>query len=81
MSGCRVVVVGGRGMLMGGRGRGGRGPWLCRVVVVSWSLWRLSPLVFVGSRLSLLVIIVGGCRHSSSLPWPVVVGRVCCWWW
>ena len=65
MGGCRVVVMGGCGMLMG---RDGRGPWLCCMVVVSWSLWCLLPLAFVGGCLSLLVIVVGSCCHSSSFP-------------
>ena len=81
MGSCWVVVMGGCGMLMGGCGRGDCGLWLCRVVVVSWSLWHLSPLVFMGGHLPLLVIVVGSCCCSSLLLWAVIVGCVCCWWW
>ena len=65
---CWVVIVGGCGMLMGGCGCGGCGPWLCCVVAISWSLWHLSPLAFVfvtvgdhcGQLSSFIIIAMGG---------------------
>ena len=60
MGGCWVVVVGSRGMLMGGHGHGGHGPWLCCMVVVAFFAIGIcgQSFVVVGDHCGQLLLFV-----------------------
>ena len=73
------IVMGGCGMLVGGRS----GCWLWLWVVIGLCCCWFVVIVAISCHLCLWALVVCCCRWSSLIAmWAVVVGHsVCCWWW